>query len=597
MAEQDMMTTIYEGLSISPSPGESAADFVSALTQLYNEFKEAYAEEWDRLTRNEKIYHGDHWSDATKTDANEPQPTTPIVFSTVENIRADLQDEYPEAVIRPEGMLNEKIAKVLTKIVAQNHEAMDYALEYNDLTHDLLVGGYMVQEVGWDTTMNYGLGGAYIRHVSNKNILFDPLCANIQDGRAVFKIDRLPSSWFKQHYPDYAEHFSGGSDLVPNDHFSFGTEVESTSNEYMILLEAWIRTFDAEKQTYGIHMVQIAGGQLLQSSYIEKQEGYFKHGQYPFIVTPLYKIKGSPLGYGVVDMFANLQQYSDKLSQILLKNALTAGKTRMLVQKGACDDIDALADYSRQVVEMELLGGVTFLQDKPLPSYMMQYMMNMQQAIKEESGSNDFSRGNTTGGVTAASAITALQEMSSKRSRMEARVIHSGFAKAVRMELEVEREFEIMERTVDIMVDGQMETVKVADAFFQDLGEGMDKMPIEFAISIKPMRETRFAKLANNELVLQVMTMYQGRPIDPAIMIEAMEFDGKDVLLEKLRRAERESLEAVQAQLAQTQQQNMQLIDDNLSMNNALNEVQNSMVNGAAAQQAPADIPTTLPLI
>ena len=142
----------------------------------------------------------------------------------------------------------------MTCVVAQNHEACDYLYEYNDLIHDLLVGGYMIQEVGWDPTLNYGFGGAYIRCVSNKNIMFDPLCANIQDGRAVFKIERLPTSWFKQHYPDYADHFSGGSDLVPNDHFSFGTEIESKETKYMILLEAWIRTYDAENHKYSVHI-------------------------------------------------------------------------------------------------------------------------------------------------------------------------------------------------------------------------------------------------------------------------------------------------------------------------------------------------------
>lgn len=63
MAEQDIMTTIYEGLSIKPSPGDSASDLVSAIQSLYDEYKTAYRDEWDRLTANEKMYLGDHWSD------------------------------------------------------------------------------------------------------------------------------------------------------------------------------------------------------------------------------------------------------------------------------------------------------------------------------------------------------------------------------------------------------------------------------------------------------------------------------------------------------------------------------------------------------
>ena len=582
MAEQDTMTTIYEGLSIKPSPGDSASDLVSAIQSLYDEYKTAYKDEWDRLTANEKIYLGDHWSD-TGSDSNEPQPVMPIIFSTIENIQADLMDEYPEAVVTPESSNDEKIGKILTRVVAQNHEACDYLYEYNDLIHDLLVGGYMVQEVGWDPNLNYGFGGAYIRCVSNKNIMFDPLCANIQDGRAVFKIERLPTSWFKQHYPDYAEYFSGGSDLVPDDHFSFGTEIESKETNYMILLEAWIRTYDAENHKYSVHMLQIAGGQLLENSYIEKPEGYFMHGMYPFVCTPLYKIKGSPFGYGIVDMFKNPQQYSDKINQILLKNALTAGTNRILVQKGSAD-LDEIRDFSKQIIEVSNIGGITWFQDRPLPAFLMNYMINMQNSIKEESGSNDFSRGNTTGGVTAASAITALMDASSKRSRKEAQVIHNGFAQAVRMELEVEREFETETRTVEITVMGEKQSLSIQEGFFKDVQNGYDRLPVEFRVSIKPARESRFTNLSNNELILQIMTMYQGRTINPAILMEAMNFEGKDIVLEKLKASQQQSIEALQGQLAEAQRQNQMLSEENASMSSAVNEMQMSVGGGQQAQ-------------
>lgn len=576
---KDTMTTIYEGLSIAPSPGENASEFVSAIQTLYDEYKTAYSSEWDRLTENEKVYHGDHWSITDSADSNEPQPVTPIIFSTVENIKADLMDEFPEAVITPESTQDEAVGKVLTRVVAQNHEAFDYQLEFTSLIHDLLVGGYMVQEVGWDPTMNYGYGGVYIRYVSNKNIMFDPLVADIQNSRAIFKVERLPTSWFKTHYPEYADSFSGGTDLVPSDHFSFGTEIDSAEQNYMIMLEAWIRTFDAENSKYGIHMVKIAGGQLLENSYTEKPEGYFLHGMYPFVVTPLYKIKGSPLGYGVVDLFKNPQQYADKLNQIILKNALTAGKTRMLVMNGAADP-DQLRDYSQEVVIVDNPAGIQFLQDKPLPGYLMQYMLNMQQSIKEEAGSNDFSRGNSTGGVTAASAITALQEASSKRSRMESLVIYSGFKQAVRMELEVEREFETMDRLVEITINGQKETISVNDAFFKEVQPGYEKLPIEFRVSVKPMRESRFTKLSNNELILQIMTMYQGNTINPAILMEAMDFEGKDIILEKLNAAQQQSYERIAGQLADSEQRNAMLTEENNAMNGAVNEMQMALGNG-----------------
>lgn len=235
---------------------------------------------------------------------------------------------------------------------------------------------------------------------------------------------------------------------------------------------------------------------------------------------------------------------------------------------------------NKQIFEVNDISGVQWFQDKPLPGYIMQYMMNMQQSIKEEAGSNDFSRGNSTGGVTAASAITALQEASSKRSRMEARVIHSGFAQAVRMELEVEREFETQERVVEITVNGEKQTITVSDAFFKDMQNGYDKLPIEFRVSVKPMRESRFTKLSNNELILQIMTMYQGKTINPAILMEAMEFEGKDIVLEKLKFAQQQSYEQIAGQLAESEQRNMALTEENNAMNGAINEMQMALGGG-----------------
>lgn len=132
-------------------------------------------------------------------------------------------------------------------------------------------------------------------------------------------------------------------------------------------------------------------------------------------MTALYPRRGSCLGFGLVDMFENQQLYSDKLDQIVLKNALMASHNKLLVTGASGFDIDDLRDWSKEVHRGENLNGVTWFSTAPLPGYILDYIRSMRNGIKEESGANDFSRGMATGGVTAASAIAALQEMSSKR--------------------------------------------------------------------------------------------------------------------------------------------------------------------------------------
>ena len=56
---------------------ETKTNEVDRLYALFDEYRNAYAAEWERLDRCERIYRGEHWSDVPVTDVNEPRPVTP----------------------------------------------------------------------------------------------------------------------------------------------------------------------------------------------------------------------------------------------------------------------------------------------------------------------------------------------------------------------------------------------------------------------------------------------------------------------------------------------------------------------------------------
>ena len=187
---------------MKPKQSESKRLLAERATALFREFRNAYAGEWQRQERNERLYRGDHWYDVPLTDPNEPRPVTPVLQSTVENITADLMEQVPEAVIQPESAADGFIAQVVEAVIRRNHDAAAYPVEYRKLIHDLLVGGWCVQEVGYDSAENGGLGGAFVRWVDIRSILFDPTVTDLQDGRAVFKLALRPKAWIDAHYPD-----------------------------------------------------------------------------------------------------------------------------------------------------------------------------------------------------------------------------------------------------------------------------------------------------------------------------------------------------------------------------------------------------------
>ena len=162
----------------------------------------------------------------------------------------------------------------------------------------------------------------------------------------------------------------------------------------------------------------------------------------------------------------------------------------------------------------------------------------MRNGIKEESGANDFSRGMATGGVTAASAIAALQEMSSKRSRMAAKAIHDAFEQAVRLEIEVEREYCIFPRKVHLK--NRTDTL-LSNKLMKKTALGND-IPLEFTVSVKVQRENRFSVTAHNELML---SMLKCGMITADVALEMMVFDGKEqvqeLMAKKLEEAEKKA--------------------------------------------------------
>ena len=558
--EKTIMQKIREGILVPHKPGDTDKEFADAINELFKEFADDYEDEWERIDDNEEIYQGNHWDSADETihSANNstfPKPVTPVITSTIENIKADMSDEFPKAVFHPDAYGTEETAKVLTKVVQQELDVCGFEKSYDRMVQDFLNDGWTPMEVGYDPSLNLGLGGSYIQYVVNKNFMCDPQVSDLQEGRACFKFARRPKDWFLQHYPEHFEYMDGGgSDAIDDDHEDFNSTTAPSEKDNFLLIEAWFRIYDPETKKHSVHMVLTAGGQILENSHDEKPEGYFKHGMYPFVIAALFPQKGSALGLGITDMFKDAQRYSDKLDQILLVNALRASKPRLLVQKGVIDRDDFI-DFNKEYIEVEgSPAAVAMWQDiQPLPSYIMNYIMSIRETIKSESGANDQARGETSGGITAASAITALQDMATKRSRLESRAFNYAFKEAVRMLVDVLREFSVVPREVPITVNGKLKKFKFSNENLSKLFGKEAQLPVEYFVEIKTARQTRYTMMTHNELWLQMMQTLAGT-VDPVIMLEGIEGDEKEDLLDNIRRAQEGGMLRLQQENAQLQQ-------------------------------------------
>lgn len=198
-------------------------------------------------------------------------------------------------------------------------------------------------------------------------------------------------------------------------------------------------------------MIKFVGTTVIDST--EDTEGYehglYKHGMYPVIFDVLYAEEDCPFGFGIVDVIRNPQQYIDKLDGIIIKNAILSGKQRYLVKENGNINEKEFLDYSKDIVHVT--GSVDETNIKPiqangLSNYVLEHRIEKINELKEVVGNRDFQQGGTSNGVTAATAITSLQQAGEKLSRAIIDDSYDAYKSLIIMIIELMREFYDEER-------------------------------------------------------------------------------------------------------------------------------------------------------
>ena len=155
----------------------------------------------------------------------------------------------------------------------------------------------------------------------------------------------------------------------------------------------------------------------------------------------------------------------------------------------------------------------------------------------------DVSNG-SAGGVTAASAIAALQETAGRSSRDSIRASYRAYAKLVTMVIERIRQFYDIPRQFRILGPQQMEKyIWYSNANLQmtqqaGFGDMMEARKPVFDVDVRAQKQTAYSRLSQNELAVQFFQMgiFNPQAADQALlMLDMMDFSGKDEMEQKIR--------------------------------------------------------------
>ena len=570
---------------------------VGEAAQILQRYKAGKAALDKRLVDNELWFRMGHWKNyQNPMMEGKPQPSSGWLFNSIANKHADAMDNYPSPNVLPRAEDDEAAAQALSSVLPVVLEQADYEQVYSDTWWRKLKQGTGVKGVFWDPEQRGGVGEITVRPMNLLMLYWEPGVDDIQASPNFFSLSLEDTDQLTERWPQLEGHSTSALE-VPHYLHDGGLDTNGKS----VVVDWYYKKRNAEGRRV-LHYCKFCNGVVLYASendpeYAER--GFYDHGQYPFVFDPLFVEEDSPAGFGYIDVMKECQTAIDRMNHAMDENVLLSSKQRYVLSDAAGVNEEELADFSRDIVHVVgRLGDDSFrpLQTTGLQGNSLSYRNSRIEELKEISGNRDMTQGGTAGGVTAASAIAALQEAGSKLSRDMLKSAYRAFAKECYLIIDLMRQFYDEERIFRIIGEtGRSEFVHFSGAALRaqalpgvggvELGS---REPV-FDIVVSAEKKSTFSRLSQNETAKECYQLgfFAPRNADAALAaLEMMDFEG----IEKVRQRVRQNgtlaqrLEQLQSQLVQLKQGPLSGPGENLSTAAAARAMTSHLRNPPAAE-------------
>ena len=527
--------------------------------QTLKDYKAGKSNLESRIVEEERWWKLRHWDvirGKAKNNADEerPEPTSAWLFNSIANKHADVMDNFPEPNVLPREMADEEAADTLSSVLPVVFERNEYEKTYSQAAWYKLKHGVVAKGVFWNKELENGLGDIDIRFVDLLNIFWEPGITDIQASRNLFVVDLRDNELLEQEYPQLKGKLQG--QIIDVKQYVYDDNVD-VSNKSAII-DWYYKKRTPEGKTV-LHYCKFCGSEVLFASEHEPEnypEGFYAHGKYPFEFDVLFPEEGTPTGFGYISIMQSPQMYIDKLSQVILENAAMSAKPRFLAKKGMGINTDEFLDWSKPVVWYEgQKENLEPLQVQQVGTNVLNVLQMKIDELKETSSNRDVSQGSSSGGVTAAAAIAALQEAGNKTSRDMISSSYRSYTQECYLAIELIRQFYDEERSFRITGDtGKYQYIQFSNAAImpQPLpeaypGQAMEpgyvqatRVPV-FDIVVKPQKRSPYSKMAQNELAKEMygMGFFNPQLAEPTMTaLELMDFDGIEKVKDRVQQGQ-----------------------------------------------------------
>ncbi|MBE6924419.1 MAG: hypothetical protein E7466_04175 [Ruminococcaceae bacterium] len=519
---------------------------VRKANQVFRDYKAGKKALEERVIQNEQWFKLRHWEYLRKQeDKDQVEPVSAWLFNSLANKHADAMDNFPSPNFLPRQKDDQEQAQMLSSIVPVILQQNEFEESYDTEAGDKFKEGTGVYGVFWDSSKLNGLGDISVEPADILSLFWEPGVTDIQKSRNFFSVMLEDNDVLIAQYPQLDGKL--GSTASELSQYIREDNVDTNKNKSMVV--DWYYKKRVGNRTV-LHLCKYVGEEVLFASENEPDkypDGWYEHGLYPFVFDPLFKVKGSPCGFGYIDVAKSAQEYIDRGNQGIMENVLENASPRYFYREDGAVNAKQFLDRKQKLVKVDGNMGQDSLlpiQSKPLPESVIAVVNNKIEELKEVTGNRDVSTGGTTAGATAASAIAAMQEAGSKLSRDSNKASYRAFRKVCKMITELIRQFYELPRYFRILgADGAEQFVKFSNQGIrpqhQGVVAGVDmgyRVP-EFDIEITAQKQSPYSKMAQNEMALQFYGhgFFNPQLADQALAcLDMMDFDRKQFVAQKI---------------------------------------------------------------
>lgn len=480
------------------------------------------------------------------------------LHNVVTSKHADAIEQYPEPNILPREEGDKVEAQMLSAIVPCVLEQNDFQGTYDKAMWAKTKYGCGTYKVVWDKNLLNGLGDIRVDKVNLLNVYWEPGVEDIQKSRYFFQTELVDKDVLRKKYPELEGSLKGQGILSAR--FLYDDTVNTADKATVI--EVYYKVWENGRKV--LHYCKYVEDFVIYATENETQPitddmgqpiaapmaqtGLYDHGDYPYVFDTLFPIEGSPCGYGYIDLGLNPQTAIDLMNTAFVKNAVVGSIPRFISNNdNASLNEKELLDTKNPIVHIK--GSLDEMSFRPIPHNSLDgnylaFLDRYIQEMRETTGNTETSTGNVSSGVTAASAIAALQEAAGKGSRDSTQASYRAYEKIVKLCIELIRQFYTLPRKFRIV--GEYGAQKFITYSNQGLMQqsmsvngDMGYRKPEFDIKVYAQKRSAYTKVANNEMAIQFFQMgfFNPQMAEQALLcLEMMDFDQKDEIMQKISR-------------------------------------------------------------